>query len=193
MAIITKKSLVVGLAAITVIVSIFAASVKNCKAVSGRIPTSTLRNTAPKSKPSVPNVTTQKPNVDESEKYINLIGLTKEQLIRSLNEKPIKADEAGLKFLKAELTVWFYDNLDDFATHLGVRQIYVDKKGVGLNGVRLGKDKISALKKTLGNPVQEKNGTAVFKYKGIFLHISYDEKTEVTWNGFYILKNTYKL
>lgn len=116
--------------------------------------------------------------------YINLLGLSKEKLIGTLNEKPSPIDEGGLEFKEAGVRVWF-----DAKSHTLVDQIFIMKSDMDLNGVKIG-DKISKFKEVFGKSVSDKNGDAHFKYKDIFLSVNYDTKTEQTY-GVYLLQTDF--
>lgn len=117
-------------------------------------------------------------------KYLSLIGLSKEKLISTLNEKPSSVDEGGIEFKEAGIRIWF-----DQKNYTLVDQIFIMRKDIDLNGVKIG-DKISSFKETFGDPVSDKNGDAHFKYKDIFLSVNYDTKTGLTYSV-YILKNDF--
>lgn len=116
--------------------------------------------------------------------YINLLGLSKEKLISTLNEKPNPTDEGGLEFKEAGIRVWF-----DAKSHTLVDQIFIMKSDMDLKGVKIG-DKVSKFKEVFGKPVSDKNGDAHFKYKDIFLPVNYDTNTEQTY-GIYLLKTDF--
>ncbi|MBB6214275.1 hypothetical protein HNQ80_000344 [Anaerosolibacter carboniphilus] len=116
--------------------------------------------------------------------YLGLLGLSKEELINKLNEKPNSIGEGGLEFKEAGIRVWF-----DQESYTLVDQIFIMRKDIDLNGVKVG-DKISRFKEVFGNPISDRNGDAHFKYKDIFLSVNYDTKTEEIY-GLYILKNDF--
>ncbi|NOW04034.1 hypothetical protein OD350_08210 [Clostridium beijerinckii] len=117
-------------------------------------------------------------------KYMNLLDLSKEKLISTLNEKPSSIGEGGVEFKKAGIRVWFDQKNND-----KVEQIFTMRNDLNLNGVKIG-DKISRFKEAFGNPVSDKNGDAHFKYKNIFLSVNYDANTGQTY-AIYILKNDF--
>lgn len=138
-----------------------------------------------KSQSNKPVTESKSDNTQSSfEKYISLLGLSKEKLISNLNEKPNSTGEGGLEFAKAGIRVWF-----DEKSNTLVNQIFVMKKDLDLNGVKLG-DNISKFKEVFGNTISDKNGDAHFKYKDIFLSINYDTSTGQAY-GVYILKNDF--
>jgi len=114
--------------------------------------------------------------------YIDLLGVSKEKLVGTLNEKPSSIGEGGMEFKKAGIRVWF-----DKKNNNQVEQIFTMRNDLDLNGAKIG-DKISIFKEVFGNPVSNKNGDAHFKYKNIFLSVNYDTNTEQTY-AVYILKN----
>lgn len=116
--------------------------------------------------------------------YIQLLGLSKEKLISTLNENHNSIEEGGLEFKEAGIRVWF-----DQKNNKQVEQILIMRNDIALNGVKVG-DKISRFKEAFGNSVSDKNGDAHFKYKDIFLSVNYDTNTEKTY-GVYILKNDF--
>jgi hypothetical protein len=116
--------------------------------------------------------------------YMNLLDLSKEKLISTLNEKPSSIGEGGVEFKKAGIRVWFDQKNND-----KVEQIFIIRNDLNLNGVKIG-DKISRFKEVFGNPVNDKNGDAHFKYNNIFLSVNYDANTGQTY-AIYILKNDF--
>lgn len=127
-----------------------------------------------------------KDNTDNSSlaSYISLLGLSKDKLADTLNEKPVSVDEGGLEFKKAGIRVWF-----DPESGKSVSQVFTTSKDIDLNGVRIG-DKIDKFKKAFGEPVSDNNGDMHFKYKDVFLSINYDTKTGETY-ALYILKKDF--
>lgn len=119
------------------------------------------------------------------DRYMSLLGLSKEELDSTLNETPVSVDEGGLNFEKAGLRVWF----KDYGKGLVVSQIFTQRKDIDFNGAVIGEN-ISSFKKALGDPVSDKNGEAHFKYKDIFLLINYDIQTGNTICA-YFLKEDY--
>ena len=118
------------------------------------------------------------------ERYIGLLGLTKEELVKNLGEEPEKIDEGGLEFKKAGIRIWF--DQTNFKT---AEQIFVMDPDFDIHGVKLG-EKIDKFKEVLKDPVSDRNGDAHFKYNDIYLSINYDTNTQVTY-GLYLLKNDF--
>lgn len=118
------------------------------------------------------------------DRYIGLLGLTKEELVKNLGEEPEKIDEGGLEFKKAGIRIWF-DQIN-FKT---AEQIFVMDPDFDIHGVKLG-EKIDKFKEVLKDPVSDRNGDAHFKYNDIYLSINYDTNTQVTY-GLYLLKNDF--
>ncbi|MDF2889294.1 MAG: hypothetical protein K0R23_3679 [Lacrimispora sp.] len=118
------------------------------------------------------------------DRYIGLLGLTKEELVKTLGEEPEKTDEGGLEFKKAGIRIWF-----DQTNYKTVEQIFVMDPYFDIQGVKLG-EKISRFKEVLKDPVSDRNGDAHFKYNNVFLSINYDTKTQDTY-GLYLLKNDF--
>ncbi len=116
--------------------------------------------------------------------YIALLGLTREELVRALNEEPVSIDEGGLEFERAGIRVWF--DPDSFTK---VEQIFTNRKDIDFNGAKIG-DPISRFKEVFGAPVSDENGDAHFKYNDIFLSVNYDTATETTVAA-YILKTDF--
>lgn len=116
--------------------------------------------------------------------YISLLGVSKEKLLSTLNEKPNSVDEGGLEFKKAAIRVWF-----DKKSNTQVDQVLIMGKDANLNGVKIGEN-ISRFKEVFGKAISDKNGDAHFKYNGIFLSINYDINTGETY-AVYILKNDF--
>lgn len=118
------------------------------------------------------------------DRYIGLLGLTKEELVKSLGEEPEKTDEGGLEFKNAGIRIWF-----DQTNYKTVEQIFVMDPQFDILGVKLG-EKISRFKEVLKDPVSDRNGDAHFQYNNVFLSINYDTETQDTY-GLYILKNDF--
>ena len=118
------------------------------------------------------------------ERYIGLLGLTKEELVKNLGEEPEKIDEGGLEFKKAGIRIWF-----DQTNYKTAEQIFVMDPDFDIHGVKLG-EKIDKFKEVLKDPVSDRNGDAHFKYNDIYLSINYDTNTQVTY-GLYLLKNDF--
>jgi len=117
-------------------------------------------------------------------KYSSLLGLNKEELIKTLNEKPNPVDEGGLEFKKEGLRIWF-----DNKSYTLVNQIFIMRNDIDLNGVKIG-DNINSFNNVFGNPVSDNNGDAHFKYKNVFLSVNYDIKSGRSF-GVYILRNDF--
>ena len=118
------------------------------------------------------------------DRYISLLGLTKEELVNNLGEEPEKIDEGGLEFKKAGIRIWF-----DQTNYKTAEQIFVMDPEFDIQGVRLG-EKIEKFKEVLKDPVSDRNGDAHFKYNDIYLSINYDTNTQITY-GLYLLKNDF--
>lgn len=118
------------------------------------------------------------------DRYIGLLGLTKEELVNNLGEEPEKIDEGGLEFKKAGIRIWF-----DQTNYKTAEQIFVMDPDFDIHGVKLG-EKIDKFKEVLKDPVSDRNGDAHFKYNDIYLSINYDTNTQVTY-GLYLLKNDF--
>ncbi|MFT8350550.1 hypothetical protein [Clostridium saccharoperbutylacetonicum] len=65
--------------------------------------------------------------------YVSLLGVSKEKLLSTLNEKPNSVDEGGLEFKKAAIRVWF-----DKKSNTQVDQVLIMGKDADLNGVKIG-------------------------------------------------------
>ncbi len=113
---------------------------------------------------------------------INLIGISKEELIKNFNEEPVKVDEGGLEFKNAQIRVWFDENKK-------VAQVFLMNNQMDLNGVKIG-DKISQFKEVFGEPTSEKKDDAHFKYDNVFLSVIYDKENGNTY-AVYILKDDF--
>ena len=118
------------------------------------------------------------------DRYIGLLGLTKEELVKSLGEEPEKIDEGGLEFKNAGIRIWF-----DHTNYRTAEQILVMDPQFDILGVKLG-EKIDRFKDVLKDPVSDQNGDAHFKYNNVYLSIIYDTETQDTY-GLYILKNDF--
>lgn len=109
------------------------------------------------------------------EKYLKYLGLSKENLISTLNEKPTTVDEGGLEFKEAGIRIWFDPN-----TFTKVSQVFTQREDIDFNGVKIG-DKIDEFKKAFGEPVSDNNGDMHFKYDNAYISVNYDTKTNVTF------------
>lgn len=107
------------------------------------------------------------------QQYFNMLGSSKEDLIKNLKEEPSTIDEGGLEFKNNGLRVWF-DTANDAST---VSQIFTDRTDIDFNGAIIG-DKIDSFKNALGEPVSDKNGDMHFKYQEGFISVNYDTKTK---------------
>lgn len=116
--------------------------------------------------------------------YVNLLGISKEKLLSTLNEKSNQVDEGGLEFKKAGIRVWFDKN-----SYTQVDQVLFIRKDINLNGVKIGEN-ISKFKEVFGSPISDRNGDAHFKYNHIFLSVNYDTNTGETY-AVYILRNDF--
>ncbi len=115
--------------------------------------------------------------------YISLMGLNRDELAGSFDEKPGSVDEGGLEFKKAGIRVWF-------DTETGTaNQIFTVRKDIDLNGAKIG-DKTDKFKEAFGEPVSDKNGDMHFKYKDVFLSVIYDTSTGETF-ALYILEKDF--
>ncbi len=109
-------------------------------------------------------------------KYLKFLGLSKEDLLSTLNEEPTTVDEGGLEFKEAGIRVWF-DQIN-FTT---VSQVFTQREDIDFNGAKIG-DKIDEFKKVFGDPVSDKNGDMHFKYdENVYLSVNYDTTTNETF------------
>ena len=117
------------------------------------------------------------------EKYINLLGLSKDELIKALDETPDSTDEGGLEFKKADIRVWFEGK--DIRT---VSQVFTQRKDIDFKGAKIG-DKLDKFKEAFGKPVSDANGDAHFKYEDLFLSINYDTGSGETFAVYLLEKD----
>lgn len=117
------------------------------------------------------------------EKYVKLIGLSKDELVNSLDENPVSIGEGGLEFSKADIRVWLKNHENG-----PVEQIFTQNKKIDFNGVKIG-DKIYSFKKIFGEPIEDDNSSAYsnFKYNNIILSVYYNPQTKIT-HSVYIKK-----
>jgi len=94
--------------------------------------------------------------------YILLLGLTKEELVGTLNEEPVSIDEGGREFQKAGIRVWF-----DPESYTKVDQIFTARGDIDFNGAKIG-DPVAKFEEAFGTPVTDRNGDAHFKYDDVF-------------------------
>ncbi|HEX9061020.1 MAG TPA: hypothetical protein VF941_12645, partial [Clostridia bacterium] len=161
-------------------------STKNIEKTAGTASTitqdSTLQNTTDRTNKGETAAATSTAVVSKTDSslagYISLLGLSRDKLASTLNEKPVFVDEGGLEFKKAGIRIWFDGT--------SASQIFTQRKDIDLNGAKIG-DKIDRFKEKLGQPVSDKNGDMHFKYKDVFLSINYDTGTKDTF-ALYILK-----
>ena len=126
----------------------------------------------------------QNNNKNSFVQYINLLGLSKEKLLSTLNENPSPVDEGGLEFEKAAIRVWF-----DYKENTTVSQIFTQRTDIDFNGVKIG-DSIDTFKKVLGEPISDKNGDMHFKYKdAAFISIIYDSNTNEAQAVYFLKEN----
>lgn len=114
---------------------------------------------------------------------IGLIGLTKEQLLKAVPEKPVSVDEGGLGFEKTGIRVWF-----DTKTYTKVDQVLIMTDKIDLNGVRVG-GSFDAFKSVFGEPVSDQNGDAHFKYGDKYLSVVRDTATGKTIAVYILAEN----
>lgn len=114
---------------------------------------------------------------------IGLIGLTKEQLLKAVPEKPVSVDEGGLGFEKNGIRVWF-----DTETYTKVAQVLIMTDAIDLNGVRVG-DSFDAFKAVFGKPLSDQNGDAHFKYGDVYLSVVRDTATGKTIAVYILTEN----
>lgn len=107
------------------------------------------------------------------DKYIKLIGLTRDEIVNVMGEKPNSVDEGGLEFPSTGIRVWFGE---DGKT---VNQIFMNATSIDFNGARVGEN-IEKFKNIFGKSVLEDKESAYinFDYKGLVLHVPYDSKTQ---------------
>ncbi|WFD11130.1 hypothetical protein [Tepidibacter hydrothermalis] len=107
------------------------------------------------------------------EKYIKLIGLSREEIIDAIGEEPNVVDEGGLEFLSEDIRVWFGED------GKSVNEIAIYNSDIDFNGASVG-GKIDDFKNIFGKPVLEDNvsGYSNFDYKGLVLSIAYDPSTD---------------
>lgn len=105
--------------------------------------------------------------------YFDLLGLSKQDLINNISEKPDSIDEGGLEFKEAGIRVWF--NWDTNT----VSQVYFERNDLDFNGAIIG-DKIEDFKSAFGEPISDQNGDMHFKYEDGYISVNYDTQTEIT-------------
>ncbi|MBM7870881.1 hypothetical protein JOC70_002375 [Clostridium pascui] len=105
--------------------------------------------------------------------YTKLIGLTRDEIIKKLDEKPKLVDEGGLEFPSVGIRVWFGEDAKI------VNQVFMNSKDIDFNGTRVGEN-VEKFKSIFGKPVLEDKESAYinFDYKGLVLHVPYDSKTQ---------------
>lgn len=116
---------------------------------------------------------TEKEEKNTVDKYTKLIGLTRDEILKKLGEKPNFVDEGGLEFPRVGIRVWFGE---DGKT---VNQVFMNSKDIDFNGARVGEN-VEKFKSIFGKSVLEDKESAYinFDYKGLVLHVPYDSKTQ---------------
>lgn len=105
--------------------------------------------------------------------YAKLIGLSRDEIVKKLGEKPNFVDEGGLEFPSIGIRVWFGE---DGKT---VNQVFMNRTDIDFNGARVG-EKVEKFKSIFGKITAEDKEAAYvnFDYEGLVLHVPYDHKTE---------------
>lgn len=106
--------------------------------------------------------------------YLDLLGMSKQDLINNINEKPASIDEGGLEFKETGIRVWFNWDTDT------VNQVYFERKDLDFNGAKIG-DKIENFKTVFGEPISDQNGDMHFKYENSYISVNYDTQTGITF------------
>lgn len=123
-------------------------------------------------------------DIDNS--FVKYLGLSKEELISTLNEEPTTVDEGGLEFKEAGIRIWFDQN-----TFTKVSQIFTQREDIDFKGAKIG-DKIDEFKKIFGDPVSDNNGDMHFKYDdNAYISVNYDTKTNETF-AVYLLSEDFQ-
>jgi len=118
------------------------------------------------------------------ESLISLIGLTKDELLAAISEKPVTVDEGGLGFAKTGIRIWF-----DTATNKTVALVLIISNSIDINGLKLG-DSLNDFKNVFGKPISDISGDAHFTYDSIYLSVAYDTSTNKII-AVYILKDNF--
>ncbi|WP_312430023.1 M56 family metallopeptidase [Lacrimispora sp.] len=105
--------------------------------------------------------------------YLDLLGLTKDELLNSMDEETESVDGGGMEFKKSGLRVWF-----DWDTNT-VSQVYIASSDTDFNGAIIG-DNIENFKKAFGDPVSDQNGDIHFRYKDAYISVNYDMQTKIS-------------
>ena len=116
---------------------------------------------------------TKEDEKDSIEKYMKLMGLSREEIIDAMGEEPNVVDEGGLEFLSEDIRVWFGED------GKSVNEIAIYNSDIDFNGAKVG-GKIEDFKKVFGEPVLEDkvSGYSNFDYKGIIINVAYDPSTD---------------
>ncbi len=113
---------------------------------------------------------------------MELLGLSKEELIKRINNEYITVDEGGLEFTEPEIRVWFNEKGK-------VNQIFTSSTELDFNGLKIG-DKIQAFKEKFDEPTKDITGEAHFKTGDAFLSVYYDSETGIS-NSIYLLREDF--
>lgn len=114
--------------------------------------------------------------------YFDLLGKSKEDLIKNMGEDPSTIDEGGLEFKDNGIRVW----LD--TENKTVSQVFTQRSDIDFNGALIG-DKIDSFKNAFGDPVSDKNGDMHFKYQNGYISVNYDTKTNNTFAVYLLSKD----
>lgn len=107
-----------------------------------------------------------------------LLGLSKEELIKRINSEYATVDEGGLEFTKPEIRVWFDEKGK-------VNQIFTANTALDFDGLKIG-DKIQTFKEKFGEPTKDITGETHFKIGDVFISVYYDSETGIS-NSIYLL------
>lgn len=107
-----------------------------------------------------------------------LLGLSKEELIKRVNSEYASVDEGGLEFTASEIRVWFDEKGK-------VNQIFTASTALDFKGLKIG-DKIQTFKEKFGEPAKDIAGEAHFKAGDTFILVYYDSETGIS-NSIYLL------
>lgn len=108
------------------------------------------------------------------ERYFDLLGSGKQDLINDISEKPESVDEGGLEFKETGIRVWFHTDTSI------VNQVFTQREDLDFKGAKIG-DKIESFQKAFGESIRDQNGDMHFKYKDGYISVIYDTQTKITF------------
>lgn len=114
--------------------------------------------------------------------FFDLLGKSKEDLIKGMGEDPSAVDEGGLEFKNNGIRIWLDTDNNT------VNQVFTQRTDIDFNGALIG-DKIDSFKNAFGEPVSDNNGDMHFKYQNGYISVIYDIETKDTFAVYLLSKD----